>query len=95
MQDQNFESFPEVSSLKPRTPQYLPYKTPTERQSFDDRYSYICYLHLYVVFIVASNMHRHNILLILSKRIYRTAHAGRPTVEDMGVNHRGLHVFMP
>ncbi len=35
-------------------------------------------------------MDRHKILLILSKRIYRTAHAGRPTVENMGANHIGL-----
>ena len=35
-------------------------------------------------------MDRHKILLILSKRIYRTAHTGRPAVEDMGVNHTGL-----
>jgi hypothetical protein len=34
-------------------------------------------------------MDRHKILLILSKRIYRTAHAGRHAVEDMGVNHTG------
>ena len=40
-------------------------------------------------------MDRHKILLILSKRIYRTAHTGRPAVEDMGVNHRRLHIFMP
>jgi hypothetical protein len=38
---------------------------------------------------------RHKILLILSKRIDGTAYIGRPTVEDMDVNHRRLHVFMP
>jgi hypothetical protein len=40
-------------------------------------------------------MDRYKILLILSKRICRTAHTGRPAVEGMGVNHRRLHVFMP
>ena len=35
-------------------------------------------------------MDRHKILLILSKRIYRTAHTGWPAVEDMGVNHIDL-----
>jgi hypothetical protein len=50
---------------------------------------------MYIVFIMASYMDRHKILLILSKRIYRTAYTGRPAVENMGVNHRRLHVFMP
>ena len=38
-------------------------------------------------------MDRHKILLILSKRIDGTAYTGRPTVEDMGVNHRCFHVM--
>jgi len=36
-------------------------------------------------------MDRHKILLILSKRIYRTVHTGRPAVEEMGV--RGASGF--
>ena len=39
---------------------------------------------IYNGFIVASYMDRHKILLILSKRIYRTAHTGRTAVEDVG-----------
>ncbi|MFH1881621.1 MAG: hypothetical protein ABIL62_02765, partial [Planctomycetota bacterium] len=33
-------------------------------------------------------MDRYKILLILSKRIYRTEDTGRPTVEDMCINQR-------
>ena len=42
-------------------------------------------LHAFPILILACYADRHNILLILSKRICRTAHAGRPTVEKMGV----------
>ena len=50
---------------------------------------------MYIIFIMASYMDRHKILLILSKRIYRTADTGRPAVENMGVNHGRLHIIMP
>ena len=38
---------------------------------------------------------RHKNLRSLSKAVDRTAHTGWTTVQNMGVNHRRLHVLMP
>ena len=43
-----------------------------------------------IVFIMASYMDRHKILLILSKHIDWAAYTGRPAVEEMGVNRISL-----
>jgi hypothetical protein len=38
---------------------------------------------------------RHKILRSLSKGVDGTAYAGRPVVEDMGVNHSCFHIIVP
>jgi len=45
---------------------------------------------MYSVFIMASYTDRHKILRSLSKGVDGTAYAGRPAVEEMGVNHIDL-----